>query len=342
MLTLAHEIEFKSRVNRIGWMLTIMIGVMNVLAIANAIINEILWNIGSEKLMVSLGAIVDTVCYLGYFFIPVTLYYVMSRNKSVESIKFMPKFSKYLPMMILAGIGISFGAGIVNDWFSQAIGYVLPYDDYTQYMSDPELIALFMTLSLAPAFAEELLFRGVIYTNLRPYGKVFAVIVSSVAFGLMHQNVEQLFYTTVAGVCLAMIYEATGSIWGSVFMHMFNNLFAVFQTAVIYRYDEATAVVILYLSQALVIFLGAVSLIILICVKRKQENDHEKETTLPPQGTFGDRRSTELEQYDLPMPLRRAVKISLKTPGVICFLVLAIGSALMLVVMYSGGGGTLV
>lgn len=339
MLTLAHEIEFKSRVNRIGWMLSIMIGVMNVLAIINEMFIGVLWSIGSEKLTVSLGAIVDTVCYLGYFFIPVTLFYVMSRNKPVEPIKFMPKFSKYLPLMILAGIGISFGAGVVNDWFSQAIGYVLPYDDTSRYMNDPEVVALFMTLSLAPAFAEELLFRGVIYTNLRPYGKVFAVLVSSVAFGLMHQNVDQLFYTTVAGICLALIYEATGSIWGSVFMHMFNNLFAVFQTAVMYRYDEASALVILYLSQALVIFLGVVSLIILICVKRKQENDREKDVAVPPQGTFGDHRAAEPEPYDLPMPMRRAVKLSLKAPGVICFLVLAIGSALMLVVMYSGGGG---
>ncbi len=339
ILTAYNEIDFKGRVNRVGWSLSIMIGAMNVLTFVDIIFRGSLMIIGSEKLMLTIGTLSETISYLGFFLIPSWLFYVMSKNKTSEPIRFKPKFSKYLPFMILAGIGICLGASIVNDWFCTVIDYSLPYDDTAQYMKDPEIVALFMTVSLAPAFAEELLFRGVIYTNLRPYGKVFAVLTSSVMFGLMHQNVEQLLYTTLAGVCLAMIYEATGSIWGSVFLHMFNNLYAVLQTAVVYRYDEATAMVIIYLAQAVLISLGAISIIILLCVKRREDRKASEKSAIQPEvGFFGKNRHMEDTEHSEPVPMKIAFKTLVRAPGMICYLILAILSTISLVFMYGGGG----
>ena len=196
-----------------------------------------------------------------------------------------------------------------------------------------------MTMSLAPAFAEELFFRGVIYTNLRPYGKVLAILVSSVAFGLMHQNVGQFFYTTIAGIVMALAYEATGSIWTSVFIHMFNNLFAVFQTSVIYRYDETSAAVIIYLSHAVVIFIGIMSAVLLLCVQRKQER-HQREVTekYPSQGVFGAARSENGFSSDEAIPFSRSIRIVMKSPAMITFTAISVAIMLLLALMFSGGG----
>ena len=340
MFSQIREIEYRGRVNRIGWALVIMIGAMNVIGVLNIAFYDVLWAIGSENVTVSVGAIIDTVCYLSYFLIPSWLFYIMSKKIAVEPIKFRPKFSKYLPLMIVAGIGISFGAAIINDWFCVIINYSLPQDNMPYYISNPELIALYMTVSLAPAFAEELLFRGVIYTNLRPYGKISAVLISALAFGLMHQNVGQFLYTTVAGICLAMIYEETESIWGCIFMHMFFNLFSVMTTAVQYRYDETVAIMIVYLMQAILIFAGAICLFALIQIK-KREDRCKKETKeyTPSEGLFGfNRLNLTTPSHNTSMSVSDAFKIALKTPGIICFLALSVLSAMLLIFLYSGGG----
>lgn len=247
--------------------------------------------------------------------------------------------------MIIAGIGVAFGAAVVNDWFCTLIGYSLPDDSIPYYISNPELIALYMTLSLAPAFGEELFFRGVIYTNLRPYGKTSAILISALAFGLMHQNVGQFLYTTVAGICLALIYEETGSIWGCIFMHMFNNLFSVFATSVLYRYPEAQAAMIVYLVQAVMIFAGAICLVMLICLKKREKNAMaEREAVQLPRGFFGFHRrdccETQASADNVSLTLPQACKIALKTPGIICFVILAVLTMLFMILLsmlYSGG-----
>ncbi len=73
-------------------------------------------------------------------------------------------------------------------------------------------------------FCEEFVFRGVIYNSFRKSGSVFwAIILSSLLFGLMHLNINQALYACVIGVLLALLVEATGSLWSSVVCHMVFN-----------------------------------------------------------------------------------------------------------------------
>lgn len=73
-------------------------------------------------------------------------------------------------------------------------------------------------------FCEEFVFRGVIYNSFKKSGSVFgAIILSSLLFGLMHLNINQALYACVIGVLLALLVEATGSLWSSVVCHMVFN-----------------------------------------------------------------------------------------------------------------------
>lgn len=324
MLSIKNEL--KSTSNRLGWTLAIMVGVMTVVMSLDAFILSFLEYLVNSQIMsrsayVAWGAVIDTVCYLSYFLIPTMLFYVMSRKKKTQPIKFQVKFSKYLPLMILAGLAITQVAAILNAWFCDLVGYVIPSEDYVQYLTNPEMVALYMTVSLAPAFAEELLFRGVVYSHLRPYGKTFAILASAICFSLMHQNVGQSFYTMVAGVVMALIYEATGSIWGSIFLHMFNNLYAVLQTAVMYRYSEGTATVLIYLSEAVIIFAGVISTVCLLLVQKKNA---QAQTNQRMGGVFEINSST-TEPASEALPASQALKIMSKTPGMITFVALSLG-----------------
>lgn len=103
-------------------------------------------------------------------------------------------------------------------------------------VSTPFPAMLFMIGIFGP-FCEEFVFRGVIYRSYRRNGEwtnnmcykklrdngLSAVLLSSLLFGLMHMNFNQAVYAFAIGVFLVLLVEAAGSLWASVFCHMFFN-----------------------------------------------------------------------------------------------------------------------
>ncbi len=95
----------------------------------------------------------------------------------------------------------------------------------------------FTAVIFAP-IVEELIFRGVLYQELRSKNSYkLPIIISSLSFGLIHtlpiylsggNSVEMLFLLiyTAMGFILTMVYEKTGSIYSSITLHLLNNLIA--------------------------------------------------------------------------------------------------------------------
>ena len=90
---------------------------------------------------------------------------------------------------------------------------------------------------MAP-IVEETLFRGLIFGSLRPKSRFLAYAVSMVLFALCHvwqyavadQSFAPLlsaFAYLPVGFVLALCYDRTGSIWTSIFFHMFYNALAL-------------------------------------------------------------------------------------------------------------------
>lgn len=91
----------------------------------------------------------------------------------------------------------------------------------------PFPVMLFMIGIFGP-FCEEFVFRGVLYKSYcRRGGGVGsgtgAVLLSALTFGLMHMNFNQALYAFGIGIFLALLVEVAGSLWASVFCHMFFN-----------------------------------------------------------------------------------------------------------------------
>lgn len=81
-----------------------------------------------------------------------------------------------------------------------------------------------LVAGLVVPFGEELLFRGVLYTWLRRWGVVVAMVVSALIFGLNH-GINVVFpATAILGLLLALAYERSGSIWPGVVGHVLYNL----------------------------------------------------------------------------------------------------------------------
>lgn len=88
-------------------------------------------------------------------------------------------------------------------------------------MDNHPLKVLFMVI-LAPLL-EELLFRRAVIDRIRCYGEKTALLLSSLTFGLMHQNLFQFFYAFGVGMILGYLYLRTGRLRYSVILHAIIN-----------------------------------------------------------------------------------------------------------------------
>jgi len=86
-----------------------------------------------------------------------------------------------------------------------------------------DTLSMFLYMGLAAPVVEELLFRGLILRGLQPYGKRFAIVASSVLFGLFHGNLVQSPYAFVVGLVLGYTAVEYSITWAMV-LHMLNNL----------------------------------------------------------------------------------------------------------------------
>lgn len=87
------------------------------------------------------------------------------------------------------------------------------------------LSAGFLMIILAP-IAEEIMFRGIIYTALRRKQQMWsAMVISSLIFAFAHGQVIHFGEIFIVGIFLAYLYERTKSLLPSITLHIIMNLF---------------------------------------------------------------------------------------------------------------------
>lgn len=87
----------------------------------------------------------------------------------------------------------------------------------------PMVLVYFICIVTLPAICEELVFRGVICRGLTEWGKVPAVILSALAFMLMHANPMQTVHQFVGGIVMGIMMVETGNIVLCMIFHALNN-----------------------------------------------------------------------------------------------------------------------
>lgn len=135
------------------------------------------------------------------------------------------------PTTLICSVMIAMGAVRIGQMITSGLYYTMNYvTGYSPLAPDfaaPRGIAAnvlyFISIGILPAILEEAMFRGVILQSLRRYGDGFALIVSSVLFGVMHGNLVQAPYTMVVGFVIGYFVLYTGSIWPGVLIHFVNN-----------------------------------------------------------------------------------------------------------------------
>lgn len=306
--------------NCIGWSLVIFLGTFSELSTLDQLIfAEFL----TGKAGKAVYGLISSTLYMTPFILGGVMFYLFNKKTNTQPIRYTIKLPAVFPLLILGGLAVITAAAYVNSWFCGLIGYSIPPEMMAPSGYDnPSTVIMYMTVGLAPAFSEEFLFRGVIYGNLRPFGKTQAILISAALFALMHQNIGQLFYTFAGGIAMALMYELTGSIWCSIFFHLLNNELSVLTEVLYYgKFGEAVAP-LLTLWDVLLLVLGTVSILILIRYYRKQA---QRAHTEQESGVFGKKECALPEAYDSAVPTSVILR-GVRTPGMLVFGSLAVAS----------------
>lgn len=83
-------------------------------------------------------------------------------------------------------------------------------------------LSMFLYSSIIGPIAEELVYRGFVLRSFQKYGKIAAIVVSSVLFGVMHANIPQSIFAFGVGMVLGYVAVEYSIVW-SVLLHIINN-----------------------------------------------------------------------------------------------------------------------
>ena len=145
--------------------------------------------------------------------IPTIIYILKKYPRKKEKVNI-----KKLLLMIPLGFGLS--------WLFNMMTINLQEDNMLMNLST-WLLVLF-TVILGPIF-EELVFRYVaLKKGEEEYSKKKALIIVSIAFGLMHTGIIGIIYAFLIGLILGWLYQKESSITYSIVLHMAANLASLF------------------------------------------------------------------------------------------------------------------
>lgn len=121
-----------------------------------------------------------------------------------------------------------------------------------------------ISLVVAPAIFEELMFRGVVLQSLRQFGDGFALAMSSILFAMLHGNLVQGPNTLLLGFIIGYFVLRTGSLLTGMLVHLINNGLTVAYTYLELNLSYNQTLILDYAMIAAYILLGVVSLVYLI------------------------------------------------------------------------------
>lgn len=134
-------------------------------------------------------------------------------------------------MLVLASLGVFFGAQIINQFFvnglSSFLGEPSDISDMQAATNFSQLLFEIVIIAGLPAICEEIFFRGFVMRAFERYSPVSAVILSSLAFAIMHGNLQQVLYAFILGLILGTVVMVTDSLLAGTVIHFTLNAASV-------------------------------------------------------------------------------------------------------------------
>ena len=172
---------------------------------------------------VILSAILSFITYWGIF--------LLRKLKLTRVCNFKKLKFPYIPAAFILGISICFLNSSLLSWLSKIDFfkyYIEQYQASNFWISRTNTMLLILALAVAAPLIEEIIFRGMIFYDLKQIMPVFPVIIiQGLLFGIYHFNIVQFIYASFLGIMFGLVYSWTQNLWIPVILHFSNNIMAV-------------------------------------------------------------------------------------------------------------------
>lgn len=202
-------------------------GISGVKPDSNAIAKELTAFIGTQVPWIILVSVALTV----------PTYYLFYRNRKQELLAFVSLRSigiVSIPVLVVFGLSLNFVIEFLLELLRQ-IDFMAPlfknYGEVSGMIFGGGFVANLIAIGIVGPIFEEILFRGLIFGELRKITKVrLAIVIQALLFGVYHLNVIQGAYAFIIGLLLGFVYYRSNSIIAPMIVHITINTSSVFLT----------------------------------------------------------------------------------------------------------------
>ena len=176
--------------------------------------------------------------------VPAMVVLVLLIFRKIDPIRFfgvLSKSARYLIVIAPAGVIVTYlflyglEATGYNAWLSDHFGDQAKLQQTVKTYQEANAVTVRVMIAISVVLiapiAEEIVFRGYIYTVTKRFSdRFFAAALSSLLFGVVHFNIMALLPLVFLALILTLAYELTGSLWAPISIHaMFNGTTILFQ-----------------------------------------------------------------------------------------------------------------
>lgn len=148
---------------------------------------------------------------LAIIFIPLLI-------KDYKKVNFDKKNKINYLQLILIGIILS----LIYNVFAYYFNFLLKT---SLFDNNSNLIVTLISTGLIGPIIEELMFRGIIYTELKnKFSNMKSILITTAFFALIHINIIQILYAFALGFILIYVYEKYKNIKAPIILHMASNI----------------------------------------------------------------------------------------------------------------------
>ena len=205
-------------------------------------------------------------------------YEIFAKNAAMKAGDFFSILCIFIGGQLIFQIGTSLLEVILN-----LFGFTIT-EGLASLETDPNNFSMFLYAGILAPVAEEILFRGLVQRTMLPFGKKFAILISSLTFGLFHGNLLQTPYAFAVGLVLGYVAVEYNILWAIV-LHVINNLVL---GDLLYRVLSPFPEDVMNLIVWGIIFAFSVAGAVVLIAKRKQISAwlHKEQLIIPYVGCY--------------------------------------------------------
>lgn len=183
---------------------------------------------GEMEYFLNYAAVELTICSSLLVIISLWFYYFCKKRKFHKEV-FLTKLNvRFLVPLFLLSISL----GFLIDKFVELIpwpeSFIKSYNENTSIITEKSSLLIILGAVIIGPIFEEIIFRGIIYKRLkRSMPTVFAILISSILFAVIHDGILWMSYTFLLGLIFAWVFEMCDSLIASVLVHALFNLLSL-------------------------------------------------------------------------------------------------------------------